>query len=132
MAAYARANPGKLVMWVCEQGDVISQILCDGDIPQGFIVCDLVKNKDSGWASAVGSALCWGRPVVVAVNRAFLVSRTRYLGLAKVPLGLVIHDDLHTTFFKRTPVQAVAGSVIHHNRASIYAETPTSGRMELG
>ena len=96
MAAYARANPGKLVLWVCEQGGVISQILCDGDIPQGFIVCDLVKNKNSDWTSAVGSALCWRRPVVVAVNRAFLVSQTRYLGLAKVPLGLVIHDECHS------------------------------------
>tara|TARA_A200000113_G_scaffold225735_1_gene247700 strand:- start:739 stop:3582 length:2844 start_codon:yes stop_codon:yes gene_type:complete len=92
---YSSRHPGRLMIWLCEQLDVISQIFSKKGSRSGVIICDLVKNKHKDWWWTVQSALYWGKPVLVIINRAFLVSGKRYEKIDK-SIGLVIHDECHT------------------------------------
>ena len=94
--SYAEKFPGKLIFWLCEQRHVISQIFSDPAARQGMIVCDLVNYKYHDWWSSVQSALIWKKPVIVIINRAFLVSQTRYKKIKASRLGLIIHDECHS------------------------------------
>ena len=42
---YSNRHPGKLMIWLCEQLDVISQVFSKKGSRSGVIICDLVKNK---------------------------------------------------------------------------------------
>ena len=92
---FASRNKGVLMFWLCEQVDVVAQTFAKRASRDGLLVCDLVKNKKRDWWSTVQSALCWKKPVLVIVNRAFLVSQARYTKIVK-PVGLVVHDECHT------------------------------------
>lgn len=94
--AFAERYPGVLLLWMCEQAGVVAEIFSRPVARQGLLVCDLVNRKPADWWSTVQSALCWGKPVLVIVNRAFLVSQRRYERLRRATVGLVVHDECHT------------------------------------
>ena len=97
----ARARICGAVSWCPSFVDVRTGRRCRRDFSrpvarQGLLVCDLVNRKPADWWSTVQSALYWGKPVLVIVNRAFLVSQRRYERLRRATVGLVVHDECHT------------------------------------
>lgn len=93
--AYSEKYPGKVLIWLCEQRDVITQIFSKSEAKKGFMVVDLVSHKPKDWWSSIRSAMIWGKPILVIINRAFLVSQSRYKQVS-CKIGLVIHDECHT------------------------------------
>lgn len=91
----SRARPC-VIFWVCEQGPVLRQTFADRAHWKGMLVCDLVTRKPGDWYRNVANAKTWGMPIVVAVNRAFLVSRERYKRLPADCIDLVVHDECHS------------------------------------
>ena len=94
--AFAKQHPRCLMMWLCEQTSVIADIFSRKGSRQGLLVCDLVSNKPKDWWSSVQSALIWKIPVLIIINRAFLVSQGRYTKLRQSKLGLILHDECHS------------------------------------
>jgi len=92
---FGRRFPGQLMIWLCEQVDVVAQTFAKASAREGLLICDLVNKKPRDWWHGVQSALCWNKPVLMIVNRAFLVSRKRYENMS-CPIGLVVHDECHT------------------------------------
>lgn len=98
------ANPKHSnILWICEQKSVL---LDQFDIKtleskgyaflmKQFFVFDYSRVKPRNWSSIINSASFWGKPILIIVNRAFLVSQTEYEGL-KIPIHLIIHDECHS------------------------------------
>ena len=95
ISKFAKTNPQKLVIWVCEQSSVISEIFSRNSIDDLFTIYDLVKKKPKDWPECVGELHASHLSVLITVNRAFLVSKSRYERL-KAPIGLVLHDECHS------------------------------------
>ena len=93
--SYAAAHPGKLIIWLCEQQSVVSEIFSRPGARAGIIVCDLIAGKTPDWCRNAQEALVWRAPVLVIVNRAYLVSQCRYERLTRCSVGLVVHDECH-------------------------------------
>lgn len=93
---YAEMHRGTLMIWLCEQASVVSEIFSRPNARNGLLVCDLVAKKPKDWWWCVQSALVWKRPVLIIVNRAFLVSQLRYQKLRTAKVGLVLHDECHS------------------------------------
>lgn len=104
--AFFEKEPRSVAIWLCEQVSVISQIFAKPGSRCGIIVCDFATNKPKDWYSHLASTQVWGRPVLVIINRAFLVSTCKYNRL-NAKIGLIIHDECHagigstTTLFYR-------------------------------
>ena len=92
--SYADKHPNKIIIWICEHKSIISEIFGKCNSRNGLLVCDLVKNKIPNWYECVKSAQVWGKPVLIIVNRAYLVSENRYKKI-KSEIGLIIHDECH-------------------------------------
>jgi hypothetical protein len=101
---FQRANPKHSnILWICEQKSIL---LDQFDIKtleskgyafllKQFFVFDYSRVKPRNWSSVVNSAAIWGKPILIIVNRAFLVSQTEYEGL-RIPVHLIIHDECHS------------------------------------
>ena len=125
--AYAEMHKGELMVWVCEQAGVIAEIFSRPVARRGLLVCDLVSRKPNDWWWCVQSALCWGKPVLVIVNRAFLVSQKRYEKLRSATLGLVLHDECHSGAGKTTQAFYTWLTTAHPNARVIgLSATPPS------
>ena len=92
--AFFDKNPKSIAIWLCEQVSVISQIFAKPGSRSGISVCDFATHKPKDWYAHLASAQVWGRPVLVIINRAFLVSACKYNKL-KANIGLIIHDECH-------------------------------------
>lgn len=98
-ARYPAAN----VLWLCEQKNILQEqfdvavIKAKGfaEIRRRFMILDFSNRKSSAWTEEIQMATIWRKPLLVIINRAFLVSLRRYLGL-KVHFGLIIHDECHS------------------------------------
>jgi hypothetical protein len=93
--AYFDKNPRSIVIWLCEQVSVISQIFAKPGSRKGIAVCDFATNKPKDWSANLASAQTFGRPVLVIINRAFLVSATKYRHI-RANVGLIVHDECHS------------------------------------
>lgn len=91
----SRKHPS-VVFWICEQTPVIQQTFADRCKWKGILICDLVTRKPHDWYRNISNAKIWGKSLVVAVNRAFLVSQERYKRLATRSIDLIIHDECHS------------------------------------
>ena len=101
---FQQANPKHSnILWICEQKSIL---LDQFDLKtldakgyafllKKFFVFDYSRTKPRNWSSTVNSASFWGKPILIIVNRAFLVSQTEYDGL-KIPIHLIIHDECHS------------------------------------
>jgi len=92
--SYLNANDDKVAIWLCEQVSVITQIFEKPGSRQGLSVCDFVAHKPKDWHKNLKSAQLLGRPVLVIINRAFLVSAARYAHI-NATIGLIVHDECH-------------------------------------
>ena len=97
------------VLWICEQKSILleqfeSKTLEEkgySSLLRQFIVFDYSRNKPESWASNVNSASAWKKPILVIINRAFLVSKHEYTHL-RIPFHLIIHDECHSVMNKTT------------------------------
>lgn len=97
------------ILWICEQKSIlIEQFTREtleqrgyGHIFKKFLIQDYTVSKPQNWVQQVNSAQVWGKPLLVLINRAFLVSSLKYYSL-RIPLHLLIHDECHSISNKTT------------------------------
>ena len=100
---YNQNYPDHNIFWICEQKSILieqfskKQLNEKGylDIYQKFIVHNYSEHKLSTWYQSVNSSKYWGKPILVIINRAFLVSQKKYKKII-VPINLIIHDECHS------------------------------------
>jgi len=99
--------PKKNILWLCEFKHLISQTFLKDknpyllDLKKRFLILDYTQHKQPDWYMSVNTAKYWGKPVLLLINRAFLVSNNNYQRI-QTPLGLIIHDECHTIQNKTT------------------------------
>ncbi len=97
------------ILWICEQKSILIEqfsreiIEAKGYAPifRKFLIQDYTVKKPVDWVQQVNSAKVWGKPILILVNRAFLVSSRKYEAL-RIPLHLLIHDECHSITNKTT------------------------------
>ena len=106
---YHEINPTHNIFWICEQKSILieqfskQQLKNKGylDIYQKFIVHNYSQQKLSTWHESINVSKYWGKPILVIINRAFLVSQDKYKQIT-VPIQLIIHDECHSISNKTT------------------------------
>ncbi len=100
---YERLFPGSHVLWVCEQKSILQEqfdaatIQKKGfnEIKSRFLIIDLSSRKPANWPEEIAMATIWRKPLLVVINRAFLVSGLKYEQL-RTEFGLIVHDECHS------------------------------------
>jgi len=98
-ARYPHAN----VLWICEQKTILQEQFLSSTIQKkGFaslkaqyMFMDYSTRKSPAWVEELSMASVWRKPLLVIINRAFLVSGNKYLNL-RTSFGLIIHDECHS------------------------------------
>ena len=106
---YNKRYPLNNIIWMCEQKSILIEqfnkktLQNKGyfDIYKLFIVINYSENKPRNWYSLINSAGVWNRPILLVINRSFLVSGKKYNKL-KIPFNLIIHDECHSIQNKTT------------------------------
>ena len=100
---YNKRYPKNNIVWLCEQKSIlIEQFHRDilrkkgyEDIYKKFMIINYVENKPGDWFSRINNAVIWNKPILVIINRSFLVSQDKYKKI-KMNINLVIHDECHS------------------------------------
>ena len=100
---YHGKYPDHNIFWICEQKSILieqfsqEQLRSKGynSIFQKFIIHNYSEHKLSTWHESVNTSKFWKKPILVIINRAFLVSQDKYK-LIKIPIHLIIHDECHS------------------------------------
>ena len=95
--------PKSNIVWLCEQKSILVEQFNKKTIKEKgyeliykkFLVIDYTVNKSRDWYSKLNSAKFWGKPILLIINRAFLISNHKYK-LVKINLDLIIHDECHS------------------------------------
>ena len=90
-------------MWLCEQKFILEEQFNRNNLKQKgydnifntFLILNFTNNKPDNWYSIVNSALYWKKPILLIINRSFLVSKKKYEKL-QIKFGLIIHDECHS------------------------------------
>lgn len=109
ISKYNEVYPKRNILWVCEQKSILIEQFNKTtlkekgytDINNKFLVINYTENKPSNWYSSLSSATIWGKPILLVINRAFLVSGQKYSKLA-IKFSLIIHDECHSISNKTT------------------------------
>ena len=109
ISKYNEVYPKRNILWVCEQKSILIEQFNKTtlkekgytDINNKFLVINYTENKPSNWYSSLSSATIWGKPILLVINRAFLVSGQKYRKLA-IKFSLIIHDECHSISNKTT------------------------------
>lgn len=98
ISKYHINNPRKNILWVCEHKFVIQQQFSGEYIfPKTLKINNYSNEKQQNWQDLVNSSYhMWKFTQLIVINRAFLTSNDNYKKL-KIPIGLVIHDECHTS-----------------------------------
>lgn len=96
-------NPQSHVLWICEQKSILNEQFDASTVKrkgfstirEKFIIMDFSKRKCSEWTEEIQMATIWKKPILIIINRAFLVSGLKYTQL-KAAVGLIIHDECHS------------------------------------
>ncbi len=96
-------NPNVNVLWICEQKSILNEQFDSSAIArkgfstirEKFIIMDYSKRKSPDWIQEIQMATIWKKPILIVINRAFLVSGLKYTDI-KTPIGLIIHDECHS------------------------------------
>ena len=93
----------KNILWLCEQKSILIEQFqkktlkekgyCD--IFKEFLVIDYSEHKEQKWFEKVNSATFWKKPILLVMNRQFLVSKNKYEKI-KMNIDLIIHDECHS------------------------------------
>lgn len=101
---FQKANPKHSnIFWICEQKSILLDqfdartVEARGykHILKKFFVFDYSREKPADWSSIVTTSAFWGKPLLIIINRAFLVSGQNYKNI-KIPIHLIIHDECHS------------------------------------
>tara|TARA_B100000123_G_scaffold256944_1_gene220519 strand:+ start:11068 stop:13962 length:2895 start_codon:yes stop_codon:yes gene_type:complete len=106
---YNHYYPKNNVLWLCEQKSILIEQFNKktlkekgyNDIHKIFLIIDYTENKSSDWYDKVNSATFWKKPILLIINRQFLVSQQKYKKL-KLDINLIIHDECHSIQNKTT------------------------------
>ena len=82
---YNKRNPSHNIIWLCEQKSILIEQLSRtilrergyDDVFKTFLVVDYTQNKASNWYEQVNSATFWKKPLLLVINRQFLVSQEK-------------------------------------------------------
>ena len=100
---YHQQYPDHNIFWLCEQKSILveqfsrQQLKDKGylEIYHQFMVHNYSELKLATWVESVNASRFWGKPILVIINRAFLVSQLKYQQI-KIPIHLIIHDECHS------------------------------------
>lgn len=100
---YNEKYPKNNILWLCEQKSILIEqfdtktLLKKGysDISKKFLIINYTENKPKNWYNNVNSAIIWNRPILLIINRAFLVSARKYEKMS-INIGLIMHDECHS------------------------------------
>lgn len=106
---YNKKYPNNNILWLCEQKSILIEqfnleTLKDkgySHIFKTFMVIDYTENKSQNWYEEINSATFWNKPILLIINRSFLVSKKKYEKI-KTSLKLIIHDECHSIQNKTT------------------------------
>jgi hypothetical protein len=96
--AYHEKHPQHNVLWLCEQKNILLQLFNAEETrsqKKKFLVLNYAEQKPSNWYTSVNATSFWKKPLLLIINRAFLVSNTKYKRL-RIPFHLIIHDECHS------------------------------------
>ena len=97
------------VIWICEQKSILNEQFDRATLKQRgfesiyetFLVLNYSNYKHQNWHSVVNSSYVWRKPLLVIINRAFLVSCSKYKQL-QIPIHLIVHDECHSIMNRTT------------------------------
>jgi hypothetical protein len=96
---YPKAN----ILWICEKKSILIEQFNKNNIKERnflsimkkFNVLNFSEYKLDNWYNSVNSSKFWDKPLLLIINRAYLVSNDKYKKI-KLPINLIIHDECHT------------------------------------
>ena len=97
------------ILWICEQKSILIEqfnkktIIEKGykNIFKKFLVLNYSIEKPKNWMQNINSCSFWKKPMLIIINRAFLVSKKKYEKI-NVNIDLIIHDECHSIINKTT------------------------------
>ena len=100
---YNKKYPNNNIIWLCEQKSILIEqfdkntIQNKGynDIFKKFLIINYTINKHKLWYQHINSATFWKKPILLIINRSFLVSQNKYKKI-KMNINLIIHDECHS------------------------------------
>ncbi|MDA7573857.1 DEAD/DEAH box helicase family protein [bacterium] len=109
ISKYNEVYPNRNILWVCEQKSILIEQFNKttlkekgySNINSKFLVINYTENKPGNWYSSISSATIWGKPILLIINRAFLVSGQKYSKMS-IKFSLIIHDECHSITNKTT------------------------------
>ena len=106
---YIERYPNKNILWLCEQKSILIEQFNRENIKKNnygilykkFMILDYSSKKPKNWMSNINMCSYWKKPMLIIINRAFLVSQKKYEKI-KVNIDLIIHDECHSIVNKTT------------------------------
>ena len=106
---YNKINPKSNIIWLCEKKTILTEqfdkkkIKHKGylDIFKTFFVLNYSEIKPNDWHLRVNNASFWKKPLLIVINRAFLVSKEKYRQI-KIKIDMIVHDECHSIKNKTT------------------------------
>ena len=100
---YNNTYKNKNILWLCEQKSILIEQFDKSllkergykDVLKNFLIMNYTENKDVNWYDKINSATFWRKPILLIINRQFLVSQKKYEKL-KLNIDLIIHDECHS------------------------------------
>lgn len=91
------------ILWLCEKKSILIDQFNKSIIKEKgyetifkqFLVLNYSEIKSNTWYSELNSASIWNKPILLIINRAFLVSGKKYTKI-KLDFNLIIHDECHS------------------------------------
>ena len=100
---YHLQYPTHNILWICEKKSILIEQFHSKNIKdrnflsiiQHFHVLNFSQLKLHNWYHSVNVSKFWNKPILLIINRAFLVSNDKYKKI-NLPIHLIIHDECHT------------------------------------
>tara|TARA_Y100000992_G_C21273809_1_gene498628 strand:- start:1020 stop:3905 length:2886 start_codon:yes stop_codon:yes gene_type:complete len=100
---YNKKYENRNILWLCEQKSILIEQFHKSTLKEKgydivlkkFLVIDYTENKPNDWYQKVNSATFWKKPILLIINRQFLVSQKKYEKI-KMNIDLIIHDECHS------------------------------------
>ena len=91
------------ILWLCEQKSILKEqfnktILKEkgyDSIYRKFLIINYTENKSRKWYDEINAAIKWNKPLLIIINRSFLVSKKKYEKI-NISIDLIIHDECHS------------------------------------
>ena len=109
MLEFNKKYPKKHIMWLCEHKSILIEQFDKKTLKERgyeniyniFNIKEYTINKPEKWYREVNAIKNMEKPILLLINRAFLVSKKKYEKI-KCDFGLIIHDECHSIINKTT------------------------------